>query len=134
MDVSETEGEVRICAELPGVKEEDVDVSLENDVLTIRGEKRLERTDEKETFHFMERSYGTFRRSLRLPFPVEPDQVRAEFNNGVLTVTLPKSRTQERSRRIQIQGGGQRRVEGGGGEPPSRAPDKKRAGKDDKGT
>jgi HSP20 family protein len=54
----------------------------------------------------MERSYGTFQRSLRLPFPVEPQQVKAEFNNGVLTVTLPKTKAQERSHRIAIQGGG----------------------------
>jgi HSP20 family protein len=106
MDVSETENEVRICAELPGVDQNDVDVTLDDDVLTIRGEKKLEREDEKENYHFMERSYGTFQRSLRLPFPVEPQQVKAEFNNGVLTVTLPKTKAQERSHRIAIQGGG----------------------------
>jgi HSP20 family protein len=82
---------------------------------TIRGEKKLERKDEKENFHFMERSYGTVQRSLRLPFPVDPDQVQAEFNNGVLTVTLPKTKAQERSRRIQVQGRGQTRMESGGG-------------------
>ena len=85
--------------------------SREDDVLTIRGEKKLERKDERENYHFMERSFGTFQRSLRLPFRVEPDHVQAEFNNGVLTVTLPKTRVQDRSRRIQVQGGGQRRVE-----------------------
>jgi HSP20 family protein len=108
MDVSETENEVRICAELPGVSQDDVDVTLQDDVLTIRGEKKLERKDETENFHFMERSYGTFQRSLKLPFVVEPQQVKAEFNNGVLTVTLPKTKAQERSHRVQIQGGGQR--------------------------
>src|SRR5215212_7774479 len=111
MDVSETESEVRICAELPGVSQEDVDVSLEDDVLTIRGEKKLERKDEKENFHVLERSYGTFQRSLRLPFRVEPDQVRAEFNNGVLTVTLPKVKAQDRARRIQVGSGGQQTIE-----------------------
>ena len=60
MDVSETETELRICAELPGVNQDDVDVTLEDDVLTIRGEKKLERKDEKENFHFVECSYGTF--------------------------------------------------------------------------
>jgi HSP20 family protein len=104
MDVSETEKEVLICAELPGVNQDDVEISLDNDVLTIRGEKKLERKDEKENFHFMERSYGTFQRSLRLPFPVSPDQIQAEFNNGVLTVTLPKTKAQDRSHRIQIGG------------------------------
>ena len=111
MDVSETENQIRICAELPGVSQDDVEVTLDEDVLTIKGEKRLERKDEKENYHFMERSYGTFQRSLRLPFRVEPDQVQADFNNGVLTVTLPKTRAQDRSRRIQVQGSGQPRGE-----------------------
>ena len=102
----ETEKEIRVSAELPGVGEQDVDISLNDDVLTIRGEKKFERTDDKENFHFVERSYGTFQRSLRLPFPVDPEQVQASFENGVLTVTLPKTGRQERSRRIQVQGRG----------------------------
>jgi HSP20 family protein len=106
MNVSETENEIRITAELPGVTEQDIDVSLDDDVLTIRGEKKSERTDDKENFHFVERSYGTFQRSLRLPFPVAPEQVQARFENGVLTVTVPKTGRQERSRRIQVQGQG----------------------------
>ena len=105
MDVSETENEIRVCAELPGVGEDDIDVSLNDDVLTIRGEKKFERKDDKENYHFMERSYGTFQRSLRLPFPVDPEQVKASFENGVLTVSLPKSAQQERTRRIQVQRG-----------------------------
>jgi HSP20 family protein len=106
INVSETENEIRITAELPGVTEQDIDVSLDDEVLTIRGEKRFERTDEKENFHFVERSYGTFQRSLRLPYPVNPEQVQARFENGVLTVTVPKTGRQERSRRIQVQGRG----------------------------
>lgn len=105
MNVSETENEIRITAELPGVNENDIDVSLNDDVLTIRGEKKFEQKNDKENFHFMERSYGTFQRSLRLPFHVDPEQVRADFENGVLTVTLPKSAQQERTRRIQVQRG-----------------------------
>jgi HSP20 family protein len=105
MNVSETEGEIRVSAELPGVAEDDIDVSLNDDVLTIRGEKKFERKDDKENYHFVERSYGTFQRSLRLPFPVDPEQVKASFENGVLTVSLPKSAQQERTRRIQVQRG-----------------------------
>ena len=105
MSVSETEHEIRVAAELPGVREEDIDVSLDDDILTIRGEKKFERQDEKENFHFVERSFGTFQRSVRLPFPVDPDQVQARFDNGVLTVTLPKSAQQQRTRRIQVQRG-----------------------------
>jgi HSP20 family protein len=108
MDVSETDKEVRITAELPGVDEKDIDISLQDDLLTIRGEKRMEQKDERENFHFVERSFGSFQRSLRLPFATDPEQVQARFENGVLTVSLPKSAQQERSRRIQIQGGGGR--------------------------
>jgi HSP20 family protein len=93
---------------LPGVSEKDVDVSLSDDVLTIRREKKFERKDDTkddtENYHFVERSYGTFQRSLRLPYAVDPDQVQASFENGVLTVTLSKGKEQERSRRIQVIG------------------------------
>jgi HSP20 family protein len=105
MNVSETESEIRVTAELPGVDPNDIDITLNDDVLTIRGEKKFERQDEKENFHFVERSYGTFQRSVRLPFAVNPEKVKARFENGVLTVTLPKTGQQERSRRIQIQSG-----------------------------
>ena len=95
---------MRIQAELPGVSEKDVDISLDGDVLTIRGEKRQERKQEREGVHISERSFGTFQRSLRLPFQVNPDQVEARFENGVLSMTVPKAQPQERSRRIQVQG------------------------------
>lgn len=111
MDVSETENEIRITVELPGVTEQDIDVSLADDVLTIRGEKKFERKDDKEDYHFVERSYGTFQRSLRLPGPVDPEAVKADFENGVLTVALPKSAGQDRARRIEVQ----RRTEQGKG-------------------
>jgi HSP20 family protein len=114
MDVSETDRELKICAELPGVSENDIDIRMEDDVLVIRGEKKFERKNEQENYHFVERSYGTFQRALRLPGPVDPEKVQARFENGVLTVTVPKSEQQERSRRIQIQGGGSRSQKGGG--------------------
>ena len=104
MDVSETDKELRIQAELPGVSENDIEVSLHEDVLAIRAEKKQERKEEREGVHFSERAFGTFQRSVRLPFQVNPDQVQARFENGVLNVTLPKTQLQERSRRIQIQG------------------------------
>ena len=106
IDVSETDKELKICAELPGVTENGIEVTLNDDVLTIRGEKKFERTNEQENYHFVERSYGTFQRSLRVPYPVEPEQVQARFEHGVLTVTLPKTEQQQRSRRIQVQAGG----------------------------
>src|SRR5919202_3979928 len=70
MDVSETDQELRIQAELPGVSENDIEVSLHEDVLTIRAEKKQERKEEREGVHIRERSYGTFQRAIRLPFPV----------------------------------------------------------------
>jgi HSP20 family protein len=106
MDVSETDKEIRIQAELPGVSESDIDVSPNEDVLTIRAEKKQERKEDREGVHVSERSYGTFQRSIRLPFQVDAEKVQARFENGVLHVTLPKTAPQERSRKIQIQGGG----------------------------
>jgi HSP20 family protein len=113
IDVAETDKEIRITAELPGVAEQDVEVMLQDDLLTIRGEKKQERKDEKESYHFVERSYGRFQRSIRLPFQADPEQVQARFENGVLTVTVPKSERQERSRRIQVQGGQAGQIAGG---------------------
>jgi HSP20 family protein len=107
MDVSETEKELRIQAELPGVSERDIEVSLHEDVLTIRAEKKQERKEEREGVHFSERSFGTFQRSLRLPYQVNPDQVQARFENGVLSVTLPKTQPQSTRQRIPVQGGQQ---------------------------
>ena len=118
LDVSETDAEIRITAELPGVNEPDIQVELNDDILVIRGEKKFERKDEKERFHFVERSYGTFQRALQLPFPVDPDRVQANFENGVLTVTRPKSAQAERSRDIHVQG---RRGQSGGERPSTRA-------------
>lgn len=115
LNVSETDSDIRITAELPGVTENDVHVELNDDVLVIRGEKKVERKEEKERFHFVERSYGTFQRALQLPFPVDPEQVQANFENGVLTVTLPKTAQQQRSRRIQVQAGGGGQSGGQGG-------------------
>jgi HSP20 family protein len=105
IDVSETDNEVRISADLPGVSESDIDVSLVDDMLTIRADKKLQKTDDKESYHFVERSYGTFLRSLRLPYSVESDNIRADFGNGVLTVTLPKCKDKEKSRKIPVQSG-----------------------------
>jgi len=107
MNVSETENELRITAELPGVDEKDVDVTLDGDVLMIRGEKKFEqeRGGQKENYYFVERSYGSFQRSLQLPYSVKPEDVKADFRNGVLTLTLPKSDQQQRSRKIQIGAG-----------------------------
>ena len=73
INVSETENQIRITAELPGVADEDVEVTLDDDLLTIRGEKRTETKEEKENYHFTERSFGQFQRSIRVPHSINPD-------------------------------------------------------------
>lgn len=104
LEVTGGDNEVRVTAELPGMEEKDVEVMVDGDVLTIRGEKRSETKDEER--HFSERSYGRFERSIALPFEVEEDKAQASFQNGVLTVTLPKSaKAQERGRRIAVNQG-----------------------------
>jgi HSP20 family protein len=104
INVSETDKELRVTADLPGVSEKDIDVTVDGDLLSIRAEKKVERKEEKEkeNYYFVERAYGTFQRGLRLPFSVDPGQVQAQFENGVLTVTLPKPQDQP-SRKVAVQ-------------------------------
>jgi HSP20 family protein len=103
IDIHEAGDDLEITAELPGVVPGDVDLRIEGDLLTIRGEKRRERKDEQA--HVVERSYGSFSRSIQLPFQPDADQVRADFENGVLRIRMPRLGQQERSRRIEIGGG-----------------------------
>lgn len=115
LDVHETENGLEISAELPGVSQDDIDLRVEGDMLTIRGEKRKERKD--EAARIVERSYGSFQRSIQLPFTPDPDQIEADCDNGVLSIRLPRSVEQDRSRRIRIGGGrareaGKRTIEG----------------------
>ncbi len=93
-NVSETESEVRITAELPGIERDDVDVEITGDTITITGEKVAEKDDtsdeEGRRFRRRERRTGSFKRMTRLPFEIDPDTVSADIKNGVLTVTIPK--------------------------------------------
>ena len=102
VDICPTEEGWEITAELPGVDEKDIDLSLDGDMLTISGEKRDEHKD--ETNRFVERSYGSFTRSFQVPFTPDPEKVTADVNNGVLTIKLPRGAEQERSRKIAIGG------------------------------
>src|SRR5512135_1131995 len=90
VDVSETPEAVTVKAEVPGLDPKDIDISLVGDVLTIKGEKKSEREEKKENYHLVERSYGSFSRSLRLPAAVDIDQIDAKYDKGVLTITCPK--------------------------------------------
>ena len=102
-DVAETDSEVKVTAELPGVDENDVEVTLADDLLTIKGEKKREQEKKAENYHMVERSYGSFARSLRLPFAVDQSKVDAQFKKGVLTITLPKPPdAQKPARKIDI--------------------------------
>jgi HSP20 family protein len=98
-DVFEDKEAVKIVAEVPGVRPEDVKISLENNLLTIRGEKKQEAEERTERVHRYERSYGSFERSFALPSTVDPDKIQATYANGVLTVTVPKA---ERARPREI--------------------------------
>ncbi len=104
-DVFEDDKVVKIVAEIPGVRSEDVKLSLENNVLTIRGEKRQEAEERNERVHRYERSYGTFERTFVLPNTIDPDQIKATYENGVLTATLPKVE-KARPREIPVQASG----------------------------
>nr|WP_245217188.1 Hsp20/alpha crystallin family protein [Neoroseomonas nitratireducens] len=88
--MKETAQGVVVTAELPGLAEKDIEISLDGDLLTLSGEKRAEKTEDKEGVHISERSYGSFRRTLRLPWAPDPAQVAAAFDKGVLSVTLPR--------------------------------------------
>ena len=103
VDVTETEQDLRIEAELPGLDERDVEVALTGDVLTITGQKREERQDKERRGHQLERSYGAFLRSFLIPVEVDQHQLRASFKHGVLTVTLPKSQgAKQHTKRIAV--------------------------------
>lgn len=93
IDVSETDKEIKVTADLPGIDEKDIEVTLSDGLLTIKGERKAEKEekDEKKSFHRIERSYGLYRRSIALPSDVEEDKVKADFARGVLTINMPKS-------------------------------------------
>ncbi len=94
IDVSETKTDIVIKAELPGLDPKDIDISMTHDLLTIKGEKKHEKEEKEEkeeNYHMIERSYGSFTRSIRLPKEVQSEKIAASFKNGVLKVTLPKS-------------------------------------------
>ena len=105
MDVSEDDKEIKITAEMPGATPDNISVTVDDDVLTLRGEREQERETSRKNYHMVERTVGVFQRSLRLPTPVDPEKVQARLDNGVLTITIPKNAEAQRSRRVQVTGG-----------------------------
>ena len=91
LDVSETKDDFVVKAEVPGIDAKNIDISLTGDVLTIKGEKKHEKEEKEEDYHLVERNYGAFSRSVRIPAEVESAKIKASYKNGILKVTLPKS-------------------------------------------
>ena len=90
VDIHEKDKELVLTAEIPGVKEEDVDVEIEDNVLTLRGKKEFEKETKEDDYHRIERSYGSFYRSFTLPTNVDRDKIEANFDDGLLRITMPK--------------------------------------------
>ena len=105
VDIYENKDQIVLEAELPGMKQEDFDLTIENNVISLRGERRFEKVDDADNYHRVERSYGSFTRSFTLPQTVSGEGAQAEYANGVLRVTLPK-REEAKSRRIEVTGAG----------------------------
>lgn len=105
LEMTEAEGAYKLAAELPGMKADDIEISVEDGVLTIAGEKKDEREEKDKTFFFSERSYGAFARRIQLPADASADKISAECKDGLLTITLPKDeKAVERKRRIAVHG------------------------------
>jgi HSP20 family protein len=109
-DVSETPEAVTLRLEVPGLSRDQIRIAVENNTLTVRGEKTQETSSENETFRRTERSFGSFERSFSLPAYVDTDNVQASMQDGVLSVTLPR-REETKAREIQIEGGNRKQVE-----------------------
>ena len=105
VDIYENKDHIVLEAELPGMKREDFELSVENNVITLRGERQFEKNEDSDNYHRVERSYGSFTRSFTLPQTVSAEGATAEYKNGVLRVTLPK-REEAKARRIEISGEG----------------------------
>jgi len=103
VDIYETESEIVLEAELPGMNREDFEVSIENNVITLKGERNFEKKDEGDNYHRVERAYGSFSRSFSLPRSVSADSTSADFKNGILRVALPK-KEEAKARKIQVTG------------------------------
>jgi HSP20 family protein len=104
VDVIETKSEIRVNAEIPGMDPKDINISLSEGILTVKGEKRQETEEKEEDYHLLERNYGSFTRSIRLPAEVQSDKISASYKNGVLTVVLPKSdEAQKKEIKIKVE-------------------------------
>lgn len=103
VDISETDTAYLVKGEIPGVKKEDIKVTIEDGMITMRGERKQEKEEKNEKFHRIERSYGNFMRSFRIPDDADESAVKAEFKDGMISVTLPKSeKAKSKSKEIEV--------------------------------
>src|SRR5215468_6573960 len=102
VDIYETENEIIVQAELPGVERKDISLQLENNVLTLKGERRFERETKQENYHRVERSYGGFSRAFSIPAIVDEEKIRADYKDGILKIALPK-KDQVKPKQIRIE-------------------------------
>ncbi len=102
LDVAETDAEIDVDAEVPGLQEKDIDVTLAGNVLTIRGEKKNGHEELGKNYHLAERSYGSFTRTLTLPFDADPKRVNARCENGILHIAIPKPENMSKSAKIPV--------------------------------
>jgi HSP20 family protein len=100
-DVSETENEIMVKAELPGMDVKDIDIALTDGLLTIKGERKLEKEDKMENYHRIERQFGSFSRSLNLGSKVKAEGIEAAYKDGILTITLPKAE-ESKPKKIEV--------------------------------
>jgi len=101
VDIFETEGEIVVKAELPGMERKDITLNLEKNVLTLKGERRFEKETKDDNYHRVERSYGTFSRAFSIPATVDEEKIRADYKDGVLKIVLPK-KEQSKPKQIRI--------------------------------
>ena len=94
IDITETGNSVEVTAEIPGMEKKDIDISLDGDLLVIKGEKRQEKEEKGRSYHRVERRFGSFSRMVRLPYDVKDEKIDATYKNGILKVTLPKAQTE----------------------------------------
>jgi HSP20 family protein len=103
VDILETENEIVVKAELPGVDRKDISLNLENNVLTLKGERRFEKETKEENYHRIERAYGGFSRAFSIPATVDEEKIRADYHDGILSIALPK-KEQVKPKQIRIEG------------------------------
>jgi HSP20 family protein len=117
VDVYEDEHNITLKVEVPGIDEKDIDVRVENNILTVHGERKFEKEEKEENFRRVERQYGSFTRTFTLPSTVDAEKVQADYEKGILKIVLPK-KAEAKPKQIKVNVGGQKTLEGKG---PSKA-------------